>query len=131
LSEDTLLRYKVGGGGGVAVSPTALAIADVMARRQPEQCRGWQASINFMLSMGRNPDSCAAPGSGIATKSALTPLSKLKVVKYDDDCRCQPDAHSGKWNDCCSQKIACRAIPGCHVHVQLKNIKKTYGSHVA
>ncbi|MBK7592015.1 MAG: extracellular solute-binding protein [Betaproteobacteria bacterium] len=106
-NEDTLLRYKVGGGPVELVYPTdgTSAIADVMAlMANPINAEGGKAFINFMLSkeaqeildsVGRRP-----VRGDIVTKSALTPLSKLKVVKYDDDwAGANRTRILAKWND--------------------------------
>jgi iron(III) transport system substrate-binding protein len=91
-NEDTLLRYKVGGGPVELLYPSdgTSAIADVMAlTANPANAQGGKAFINFMLSkeaqeildtVGRRP-----VRADVVQKSALTPLSKLKLVKYDDD----------------------------------------------
>ncbi|MBK6600962.1 MAG: extracellular solute-binding protein [Betaproteobacteria bacterium] len=106
-NEDTLLRYKVGGGPVELLYPAdgTSAIADVMAlTANPNNAEGGKAFINFMLSkeaqeildsVGRRP-----VRGDIATKSALTPLSKLKVVKYDDDwAGANRTRILAKWND--------------------------------
>ena len=91
-NEDTLLRYKVGGGPVELVYPAdgTSAIADVMAlTANPNNPEGAKAFINFMLSkeaqeildsVGRRP-----VRGDVVAKSALTPVAKLKIVKYDDD----------------------------------------------
>lgn len=91
-NEDTLLRYKVGGGPVELLYPSdgTSAIADVMAlTANPANAQGGKAFINFMLSkeaqeildaVGRRP-----VRADVVSKSALTPLGKLKLVKYDDD----------------------------------------------
>jgi iron(III) transport system substrate-binding protein len=106
-NEDTLLRYKVGGGPVELVYPAdgTSAIADVMAlMANPMNAEGGKAFINFMLSkeaqeildsVGRRP-----VRGDIATKSALTPLTKLKIVKYDDDwAGANRTRILAKWND--------------------------------
>ncbi len=91
-NEDTLLRYKVGGGPVELLYPAdgTAAIADVMAlTANPANPQGGRAFINFMLSKeaqeildggGRR-----SVRSDVVSKNALTPLAKLKLVKYDDD----------------------------------------------
>lgn len=106
-NEDTLLRYKVGGGPVELVYPAdgTSAIADVMAlTANPINAEGAKAFINFMLSkeaqeildsVGRRP-----VRGDIVTKSALTPLGKLKIVKYDDDWAGANRVRIlAKWND--------------------------------
>jgi len=106
-NEDTLLRYKVGGGPVELLYPTdgTSAIADVMAlTANPSNVEGGKAFINFMLSkeaqeildsVGRRP-----VRGDIVSKSALTPLSKLNVVKYDDDwAGANRTRILAKWND--------------------------------
>lgn len=106
-NEDTLLRYKVGGGPVELVYPAdgTSAIADVMAlTANPINAEGAKVFINFMLSkeaqeildsVGRRP-----VRGDIVTKSALTPLAKLKIVKYDDDWAGANRARIlAKWND--------------------------------
>ena len=106
-NEDTLLRYKVGGGPVELLYPAdgTSAIADVMAlTANPINADGAKAFINFMLSkeaqeildtVGRRP-----VRGDIVTKSALTPLGKLKIVKYDDDWAGANRARIlAKWND--------------------------------
>jgi iron(III) transport system substrate-binding protein len=106
-NEDTLLRYKVGGGPVELLYPAdgTAAIADVMAlMANPINAEGGKAFINFMLSkeaqeildsVGRRP-----VRGDIVSKSALTPLSKLKIVKYDDDwAGANRTRILAKWND--------------------------------
>jgi iron(III) transport system substrate-binding protein len=106
-NEDTLLRYKVGGGPVELLYPAdgTSAIADVMAlTANPINAEGGKAFINFMLSkeaqeildsVGRRP-----VRGDIVSKSPLTPLNKLKVVKYDDDWAGANRARIlAKWND--------------------------------
>ena len=106
-NEDTLLKYKVGGGPVELLYPTdgTSAIADVMAlTATPANAKGGKAFIEFMLSkeaqeildsVGRRP-----VRADIATKSALTPMSKLKVVSYNDDWAGANRARIlAKWND--------------------------------
>ena len=91
-NEDTLLRYKVGGGPVELLYPAdgTSAIADVMAlTANPANPDGGKAFINFMLSREAQEilDSVGRRSvrGDIVPKSALTPLNKLKLVKYDDD----------------------------------------------
>ncbi len=106
-NEDTLLRYKVGGGPVELLYPTdgTSAIADVMAlTANPANPQGGKAFINFMLSkeaqeildsVGRRP-----VRADVVPTSALTPLSKLKLVKYDDDWAGANRARIlAKWNE--------------------------------
>lgn len=106
-NEDTLLKYKLGGGPVELLYPTdgTSAIADVMAlTANPVNPKGGKVFIEFMLSkeaqeildsVGRRP-----VRADIATKSALTPMSKLKVVSYNDDWAGANRARIlAKWND--------------------------------
>lgn len=106
-NEDTLLRYKVGGGPVELLYPAdgTSAIADVMAlTANPANAEAGKVFINFMLSkeaqeildsVGRRP-----VRGDIVPKSALTPLSKLKIVKYDDDwAGANRTRILAKWND--------------------------------
>lgn len=106
-NEDTLLKYKVGGGPVELLYPAdgTSAIADVMAlTANPINAEGGKAFINFMLSkeaqeildaVGRR-----AVRADVVSKSALTPLNKLKVVKYDDDwAGANRTRILAKWND--------------------------------
>jgi iron(III) transport system substrate-binding protein len=106
-NEDTLLRYKVGGGPVELLYPAdgTSAIADVMAlTANPANAEAGKVFINFMLSkeaqeildsVGRRP-----VRGDVVSKSALTPLSKLKIVKYDDDwAGANRTRILAKWND--------------------------------
>ena len=106
-NEDTLLRYKVGGGPVELIYPAdgTSAIADVMAlTATPINAEGGKAFINFMLSheaqevvdaAGRRP-----VRAEVVSKNALTPLNKLKLIKYDDDWAGANRARIlAKWND--------------------------------
>ncbi|MEO8409541.1 MAG: extracellular solute-binding protein [Propionivibrio sp.] len=106
-NEDTLLKYKVGGGPVELLYPTdgTSAVADVMAlTANPANPEGGKAFINFMLSgeaqqildsVGRRP-----VRADVETKSALTPLAKLKVVKYDTEWAGANRAQIlAKWNE--------------------------------
>jgi iron(III) transport system substrate-binding protein len=91
-NEDTLLKFKVGGGPVELLYPEdgTAAVADVMAlSATPANAAGGKAFIDFMLSkpaqeildaVGRRP-----VRSDVVVKSPLVPLSKIKVAKYDDD----------------------------------------------
>ncbi len=91
-NEDTLLRFKVGGGPVEILYPAdgTSALADSMAlSATPANAEGGKAFINYMLSreaqeildgVGRR-----TVRTDVVSKSALTPLSKIKVIKYDDD----------------------------------------------
>ncbi len=106
-NEDTLLKFKVGGGPMELVYPSdgTSAIADVMAlTASPANAKAGQAFINFMLSKeaqeildaaGRRP-----VRSDVVTKSPLTPLSKIKVIDYNDEwAATNRKAILAKWND--------------------------------
>jgi len=106
-NEDTLLRYKVGGGPVELLYPTdgTSAIADVMAlTATPANPQGGKAFINFMLSKEAQEilDSVGRRSvrADVVPKSALTPLSKLKLVRYDDDWAGANRARIlAKWNE--------------------------------
>jgi iron(III) transport system substrate-binding protein len=106
-NEDTLLRYKVGGGPVELLYPTdgTSAIADVMAlTANPANPQGGKAFINFMLSKEAQEilDSVGRRSvrADVVPTSALTPLSKLKLVKYDDDWAGANRARIlAKWNE--------------------------------
>ena len=106
-NEDTLLRYKVGGGPVELLYPAegTAAIADVMAlSATAPNAQGGKAFINFMLSkeaqqildgVGRR-----AVRGDVVPKSTLTPLSQMKLVKYDDDWAGANRARIlAKWNE--------------------------------
>lgn len=106
-NEDTLLRYKVGGGPVEILYPTdgTSASADVMAlTATPINADAGKAFINFMLSKeaqeiveaaGRRP-----VRTDVATTSALTPLLKIKLIKYDEAWVAANRARiMAKWND--------------------------------
>ena len=90
-NEDTLLKFKVGGGPVELLYPAdgTSASADVMAlSATPINAEGGKAFINYMLSKeaqelvataGRRP---VRPD--VASSTALTPLSKIKLIKYDE-----------------------------------------------
>ena len=106
-NEDTLLRFKVGGGPVELLYPAdgTAAIADVMAlTANPPNDKGGRAFINFMLSKEAQEILDAAGRrsvrADVASKNALTPLAKLKLVKYDDDWAGANRARIlAKWND--------------------------------
>lgn len=106
-NEDTLLRYKVGGGPVELLYPTdgTSAIADVMAlTASPANPQGGRAFINFMLSKEAQEILDAAGRrsvrADVVSKNALTPLAKLKLVKYDDDWAGANRARIlAKWNE--------------------------------
>ena len=89
-NEDTLLKFKVGGGPVELLYPAdgTSASADVMAlSATPANAEGGKAFINFMLSkpaqelvagVGRRP---VRPD--VASSAALTPLSQIKLIAYD------------------------------------------------
>ncbi len=90
-NEDTLLKYKTGGGPVELLYPAdgTSAVPDVMAlSATPANAEAGKTFINYMLSkeaqeildsVGRRP-----VRSDVVTKSPLTPMSKLNVAKYDD-----------------------------------------------
>lgn len=90
-NEDTLLKFKVGGGPVELLYPTdgTSASADVMALvATPINAEGGKAFINYMLSKeaqelvagaGRRP---VRPD--VASSDSLTPLSKIKLIKYEE-----------------------------------------------
>lgn len=91
-NEDTLLKFKAGGGPVEILYPTdgTSALADSMAlTATPANAEGGKAFINFMLSreaqeildgVGRR-----TVRSDVVSKNPLTPLSKINVYKYNDD----------------------------------------------
>lgn len=106
-NEDTLLKFKAGGGPVEIVYPAdgTSALADSMAlSATPGNPEGGKAFINFMLSreaqeildgVGRR-----TVRSDVVSKNALTPLNKIKVIKYDDDWAGANRARIlAKWND--------------------------------
>ena len=106
-NEDTLLRYKLGGGPVELLYPAdgTSVITDVMAlSANPPNPEGGKAFIDFMLSRGMQEvlDSVGRRPvrADVTVKSALTPLSGLKVIKYDDDWAGANRARIlAKWND--------------------------------
>ena len=106
-NEDTMLKYKVGGGPVELLYPAdgTTVLADVMAlTATPINARGGKLFIEFMLSkeaqeildaVGRRP-----VRGDVVTKSPLTPLNKLKVVNYNDDWAGANRARIlAKWNE--------------------------------
>jgi iron(III) transport system substrate-binding protein len=91
-NEDTLLKFKAGGGPVDILYPTdgTSALADSMAlTATPANAEGGKAFINFMLSreaqeildgVGRR-----TVRSDVVSKNQLTPLNKINVFKYNDD----------------------------------------------
>ncbi len=106
-NEDTLLRFKVGGGPVELLYPSdgTAAIADVMAlTATPANAAGGKAFIDFMLSKEAQEILDAAGRrsvrADVVPKSTLTPLGQLKLVKYDDDWAGANRARIlAKWND--------------------------------
>ncbi len=91
-NEDTLLKYKAGGGPVEIVYPTdgTSALADSMAlTATPANPEGGKAFINYMLSREAQEilDSVGRRSvrNDVVSKNQLTPLSKINVFKYDDD----------------------------------------------
>jgi len=106
-NEDTLLKFKAGGGPVEIVYPAdgTSALADSMAlSATPGNPEGGKAFINYMLSreaqeildgVGRR-----TVRSDVVSKNALTPLNKIKVIKYDDDwAGANRACILAKWND--------------------------------
>ena len=106
-NEDTLLKFKVGGGPVELLYPTdgTSASADVMAvLATPPNAEGAKAFVNFMLSkeaqeildgVGRR-----SVRTDIASKNALTPLSQIKLIRYDDEWAGKNRARIlSRWND--------------------------------
>ena len=106
-NEDTLLKFKLGGGpveilypaDGTSASPDVMAL--VATPLNPE---GGKAFINFMLSKEAQEIVDAAGRrsvrTDVATKNPLTPLSKIKVIKYDVDwAGANRNRIMAKWND--------------------------------
>ena len=106
-NEDTLLRFKVGGGPVEILYPLdgTSTISDAMALvASPINPEGGKAFMNYMLSKeGQEIIDAAGRRSvraDVLTKNPLTPLSKIKLIKYDVD---WAGANRGrimtKWND--------------------------------
>ena len=106
-NEDTLLKFKVGGGPVELLYPAdgTSASADVMAlTAMPANADGGKAFINFMLSKEAQEilDSVGRRSvrSDVVTKNALMPLSKIKVINYNDDwAGANRNRILTKWND--------------------------------
>ena len=106
-NEDTLLKFKVGGGPVELLYPAdgTSASADVMAlTATPINAEGGKAFINFMLSQEAQELVDAAGRRSIRTdvvsKNALTPLNKIKLIKYNEDWAGANRARIlAKWND--------------------------------
>lgn len=106
-NEDTLLKYKDGGGPVELLYPEdgTSASADVMAlTANPPNPEGGKAFINFMLSKEAQTilDSVGRRSvrADVVSKSSLSPLSKLNLIKYNDDWAGANRAKIlAKWND--------------------------------
>ena len=106
-NEDTLLKFKVGGGPVELLYPAdgTSASADVMAlTATPLNAEGGKAFINFMLSKEAQEilDSVGRRSvrTDVVTKNALMPLNKIKVIKYNDDwAGANRNRILAKWND--------------------------------
>ena len=106
-NEDTLLKFKQGGGPVEIIYPAdgTSASADVMAlTATPANAEGGKAFINYMLSkeaqeildtVGRRP-----VRADVVSKNALLPLSKMKLIKYNEDwAGANRNRILAKWND--------------------------------
>ncbi|WP_180129011.1 extracellular solute-binding protein [Rhodoferax sp. BLA1] len=106
-NEDTLLKFKVGGGPVEILYPTdgTSALADSMAlTATPANPEGGKAFINFMLSREAQEilDSVGrrTVRSDVVSKNPLLPLNKINVFKYNDDWAGANRARIlAKWND--------------------------------
>lgn len=106
-NEDTLLKFKVGGGPVELLYPAdgTSASADVMAlTATPLNAEGGKAFINFMLSKEAQEilDSVGRRSvrTDVVTKNALKPLNQIKVIKYNDDwAGANRNRILAKWND--------------------------------
>lgn len=106
-NEDTLLKFKVGGGPVELLYPAdgTSASADVMAlTATPPNAEGGKAFINYMLSKEAQEilDSVGRRSvrTDVVTKNALTPLSRIKVIKYNDDwAGANRNRILAKWNE--------------------------------
>jgi iron(III) transport system substrate-binding protein len=106
-NEDTLLKFKLGGGPVELLYPAdgTSASADVMAlTATPANADGGKAYINFMLSKEAQEilDSVGRRSvrTDVVSKNALTPLAKIKVIKYNDDwAGANRTRILAKWND--------------------------------
>jgi iron(III) transport system substrate-binding protein len=106
-NEDTLLKFKAGGGPVEILYPAdgTSASADVMALlATPMNPEGGKAFINYMLSQEAQ---AIVDGAGrrtvrtdVSAKSNLTPLNKIKLIKYNDDWAGANRARIlAKWNE--------------------------------
>jgi iron(III) transport system substrate-binding protein len=111
-NEDTLLKFKVGGGPVELLYPTdgTSASADVMAlSATPANAEGGKAFINFMLGKPAQ-ELVAAAGRrpvrpDVAASAALTPLSQIKLIAYDQAWAGDNRARIlRKWNDLLIEK---------------------------
>ena len=106
-NEDTLLKFKLGGGPVELLYPAdgTSASADVMAlTATPQNAEGGKAFINYMLSkeaqeildaVGRR-----SVRADVVSKNALTPLSKIKLIKYNEDwAGANRNRILAKWNE--------------------------------
>lgn len=106
-NEDTLLKFKAGGGPVEIVYPTegTAAAGDMMALlASAPNAENGKLFMNYMLSTeaqalvdasGRRPVRGDVP-----SKNALMPIAKFKVIKYDDDWAGANRARIlAKWND--------------------------------
>lgn len=106
-NEDTLLKFKQGGGPVEILYPAdgTTASADGMALlANPANAEGGKQFMNFMLSqeaqtildgVGRRPIR-----ADIVSKSSLTPLSNIKLIKFNTDLAgAQRTRILAKWND--------------------------------
>lgn len=106
-NEDTLLKFKVGGGPVELLYPAdgTSASADAMALvATPGNAEGGKAFINFMLSREAQEIVDAAGRrsvrTDVVTKNALQPLSKIKLIKYNEDWAGANRARVlAKWNE--------------------------------
>jgi iron(III) transport system substrate-binding protein len=106
-NEDTLLKFKMGGGPVDIIYPTdgTSALADSMAlTATPANAEGGKAFINFMLSREAQEilDSVGrrTVRNDVVSKNPLTPLNKINVFKYNDDwAGANRTRILAKWND--------------------------------
>lgn len=106
-NEDTLLKFKAGGGPVEILYPAdgTSASADVMALlANPLNPEGGKAFMNYMLSQEAQAIVDAAGRrtvrTDIVSKNSLTPLSKMKLIKYNDDWAGANRARIlAKWNE--------------------------------
>jgi hypothetical protein len=135
-----LLKFKAGGGPVDMLYPAdgTSALRGLMAlTATPANPEGGKAFINFMLSRRRRRFSTASVGArcaaDVVSKNALTPLNKIKVIKYNDDwAGANRNAHSGQVERNAAEQEIIRAASGVVCppmsQVELRNIKKAYGS---